>query len=187
MALSDDYKKVECIKGVIYNMSPSAPFEHAKVNGNIYSELHMQLKNSLCSVFMENADLYVDEASNEYVIPDIMIVCDTKSFRKGSRKYYGIPKFIVETLSPSTAKKDRTVKKDLYARKGVGEYWIVDYRSKSVEIYYLENGQYELVNVLMLQDEEDEEDYNAKEIIALREFPSVKLVLEDIFHHVDCM
>lgn len=185
MALSDEYKKVECVQGVIYNMSPSAPFEHAQVNGNIYSELHFQLKRSLCSVFMENADLYVDEQSQEYVIPDIMIVCDIKSFRKGTKKYYGTPKFIVETLSPSTAKKDRTVKKDLYARKGVSEYWIVDYKSKSVEVYYLENGGYELVNVLMLQDDPEEEAYNAKEVICLREFPNVKLILEDIFYQVD--
>lgn len=185
MPLIDDYHKEECIQGVIYNMAPSAPFEHATVNGNIYSDLHLQLRHSLCRVFMENADLYFDEHSTDYVIPDIMIICDPKAFKKGTRKYYGIPKFIVETLSPSTAKKDKTVKKDLYAQKGVSEYWIVDYKSKSVEIYYLENGSYTLVNVLMLQDDPEEEDYNAKEVLELREFPGVKLVLEDIFHRVD--
>ncbi|QEH67635.1 Uma2 family endonuclease [Cellulosilyticum sp. WCF-2] len=185
MALNDDYHKEECIQGVIYTMSPSAPFEHATVNGNIYGELYAQLKHSLCSVFMENADLHFDEQSKDYVVPDIMIVCDTKAFKKGTKKYYGIPKFIVETLSPSTVKKDRTVKKDLYAKKGVSEYWIVDYKSKSVEVHYLKNGTYELVNVLMLQDDSEEDDYNAKEVLELREFPGVKLVLEDIFHHVD--
>lgn len=37
----------------------------------------------------------------------------------------------------------------------------------------------------MLQDDPEEDDYNAKEVLELREFPGVKLVLEDIFHHVD--
>lgn len=183
MPLIDDYKKEEKIQGVVYNMSPSAGFDHATVNCNIHATFHAQLRDSLCKVFIENADLYVDETNDEYVIPDIMIVCDTKEFKKNTRKYYGIPRFIVETLSPSTAKKDKTVKKDLYARIGVSEYWIVEYKSKSVDIYYLENGVYNLANSYMLEDIV-EEDYNGKEVITLRELPMVKIMLEDIFRGV---
>lgn len=185
MPLIDDYKKEEKIQGIIYNMSPSAGFDHANVNSNIHAILHAQLKGSLCRVYMENADLYMDESNEEYVIPDIMLVCDTREFKKNTRKYYGIPKFVVETLSPSTAQKDRTVKKDLYARKGIREYWIIDHRSKSVEIYYLENGSYQLVNTFMLQNDPEEEYYNAKEVITLREFPVIQIILEEIFDGVD--
>ena len=87
MGLIDDYRKEECIQGVIYNMSPSVPFEHATVNGNIYRELYAQLKHTLCSVFMENAHLHFDKQSKDYVVPDIMVVCDTKAFKRGTKKY----------------------------------------------------------------------------------------------------
>ena len=187
MPLMDDYKKEECIGGIIYNMSPSADFRHANVNGNIYAILHVHLKRSLCRVYMENADLYFDETNKEYVIPDIMVVCDTKAFKKGTNKYYGVPKFIVETLSPSTAQKDRTAKKDFYAKKGVSEYWIIDYKSKSIEIYYLENGEYQLMRVLMLQDDPEEDDYNEKEEIRLKEFPNISMMLEEIFDKIDML
>lgn len=185
MALIDDYGKEEKIQGVVYNMSPSAGFSHANVNGNIYGILYSQLKNSLCRVYMENADLYLDETNQEYVIPDIMIVCDTKEFKRNTRKYYGIPKLVVETLSPSTAHKDKTVKKDFYARKGVSEYWIIDYRSKLIEIYYLWDGVYQLENTLMLERDPEDESYNAKEIIRLREFPNISFVLGEIFLDVE--
>lgn len=185
MELKDDYKKKECISGVIYSMSPSAGFQHANVNGNIYAKLHSQLRNSLCKAYIENAYLYMDETNKEYVIPDIMIVCDTKLFKNGTSRYYGVPKFVVETLSPSTAKKDKTVKKDFYQRKGVSEYWIIDYKSKSVEIYYLTGRGYELEHVYMLQSNPDEEAYNAKEVIALREFPDISFILDEIFYDID--
>lgn len=185
MDLIDDYSKEEKIQGVVYNMSPSAGFSHANVNGNIYGMLYSQLKNSMCRVYIENADLYLDETNQEYVIPDIMIVCDTKEFKRNTRKYYGTPKFVVETLSPSTAHKDKTVKKDFYARKGVREYWIIDYRSKMIEIYYLNNGVYQLERTLMLECDPEDEAYNAKEEIHLREFPNLCFVLEEIFQDVE--
>lgn len=184
MPLLDENKKEEKIQGVIYNMSPSAGLDHANVNGNIYGALYAWLKDSLCRVYIENADLYMDKTNLEYVIPDIMIICDTKEFKKNTTKYYGIPRLVVETLSPSTAHKDRTVKKDFYARKGICEYWIIDYKSQSIEIYYLDKSSYELVNVLMKQDDIEEENYNLKEEIHLREFPDICITLEDIFRGI---
>ena len=59
LLLNDDDMKTEKIDGVIYNMSPSGGFMHSQINGNIYHALRSQLKNSVCSVSMENLDLYV--------------------------------------------------------------------------------------------------------------------------------
>ena len=70
--LNDDYTKTEKINGVIYNMPPSGGFAHGQVNGNIYHELRIQLKGSVCTVSVENLDLYLSD--EEYVIPDIMLV-----------------------------------------------------------------------------------------------------------------
>ena len=54
---------------------------------------------------------------------------------------------IVEVLSPSTAKRDRGYKKDLYERSGIKEYWIVSPEDRSIEVYLLRENRYELDNV----------------------------------------
>ena len=107
-------------------MSPSANYRHSIVNGNIYGKLREGFKGSLCLTFMENLDYrYHVEENDDYVIPDIMVICDRKHL-KGSA-YTGVPRFIVETLSPDDClKHDKgLVKKDIYQNAGVSEYWIV--------------------------------------------------------------
>lgn len=176
-------KKDEKINGVIYDMSPSPSFKHGIINNNINRIIGNNLKNSLCLVFMENLDFkYHPDVNDDYVCPDIMIVCDRK-YLKGSF-YSGIPKLIVETLSPSTAKRDRTEKKDIYEQAGVEEYWIVSPQG-AVEIYYLENGKYILEQNYILQSNEEEEDYNVDLEISLREFPHIKMTLGEIFEGID--
>ena len=182
--LKDDYQKTEKINGVIYNMSPAANFRHGIVNGNIYGKVREGLKDSLCLAFIENLDFrYHPEVNDDYVVPDIMIVCDRKELKNSA--YHGTPKFIVETLSPATALRDKTEKKDIYEQSGVSEYWIVSPRERAIEIYYLQDGKYKLVYSYILQEDEGESDYNADTIIALREFPHITMTLEEIFDKVD--
>ncbi|MDE6622306.1 MAG: Uma2 family endonuclease [Lachnospiraceae bacterium] len=175
-------KKDEKINGVVYDMSPAPNFKHGIINNNINRIIGNGLKDSLCLVFMENLDFkYHPDVNDDYICPDIMIVCDRKHLR-GSF-YSGIPKFIVETLSPSTAKKDKAEKKDIYEQAGVEEYWIVSPQG-AVEIYYLEEGKYVLYQSYMLQDDEEEEDYNADQEISLKAFPHIRMTLSDIFEGV---
>ena len=78
--LKDDYQKTEKINGVIYNMTPAANFRHGIVNGNIYARIREGLKNSLCLAFIENLDYkYHPDINDDYVVPDVMIVCDRKA------------------------------------------------------------------------------------------------------------
>ena len=184
LMLKEEYTKDEKIDGVIYNMSPSPNYLHGVVDGNIFQIIRNGLKNSLCLVFIENLDFkYHPEVNDDYVCPDIMIVCDRMHLKGGS--YSGVPKFIVETLSPSTAMRDKTLKKDIYEKAGVEEYWLVSPQGKSVEIYYLENGSYKLTYSYMLQPEQDEEGYNAETVITLKAFPHIQMTLSEIFENVD--
>ena len=112
----------EKIDGVIYDMSPSPSFRHGIINNNINTVIKAGLKGSLCLVFMENLDFkYHPEVNDDYLCPDIMIVCDRKYLKGGS--YSGVPRFVAETVSHSTAKRDKTEKKDIYEQAGVEEYW----------------------------------------------------------------
>ena len=185
MGLTDsEYKKDEKINGVIYDMSPAPGYRHGIINGNIHAIIKQGLKNSLCLVFMENLDFkYHPDINDDYLCPDIMVICD-RNHLKGS-SYSGIPKFIAETLSPSTAKRDRSEKKDIYEKAGVEEYWIVSPQGKSVEIYYLEDGKYILEQSYILQDDKEEDHYNAETEITLKAFPHIKMTLAEIFDGVD--
>ncbi len=176
-------KKDEKINGVVYDMSPSPGYGHFMVNGNLYTIIKQGLKGSICLVSMDNFDFqYHPDVNDDYVCPDIMIICDRKHLKGGA--YSGTPKFIAETLSHSTAKKDKTEKKDIYEQAGVEEYWIVSPLG-SVEIYYLQDGRYVLEQNYMLQDDREEEDYNADTEICLKAFPNIKMTLGEIFEGID--
>lgn len=73
-------KRQEIIDGIVYDMSPSGGFMHSQVNGNIFHALRKQLKRSVCSVSMENLDLYLSD--DEYLIPDIMLICDRNQIKR---------------------------------------------------------------------------------------------------------
>lgn len=55
------------------------------------------------------------------------------------------PHLVVEILSPSTAGNDRTIKKDLYERSGVNEFWIVDPFEQQVDQRVLRDEKYVLL------------------------------------------
>lgn len=178
--LDDDNRKEEKIDGVIFDMSPSPNYRHGIVDGNIHAIIKQGLKGSLCLSFMENLDYKYHVAINDdYVIPDVMIICDRKHLKGGS--YSGVPKFIVETLSPSTAMRDTVTKKKIYEQAGVSEYWIVSCKECMVEIYYLVDGKYVLENKLILEADQENRHYNADTVITLRDFPNIKMTLAEIF------
>lgn len=176
-------KKDEKIDGIIYDMSPAPEYKHGIVNSNIHTIIKQGLKNSICLVTMENLDFkYHPQVNDDYLCPDIMVICDRKHLKGGS--YSGVPKFVAETLSPSTAKRDRAEKKDIYEQAGVEEYWIVSPLG-SLEIYYLVNGKYVLEQSYMLQEDKEDVHYNAETEICLREFPHIKMLLGEIFEGID--
>ena len=182
--LEDEYKKEEKINGVFYELSPSPNYQHGIVNGNIYCIISAGLKGSSCLAFVGNLDYkYHADINDDYVIPDIMVACGRKHLKGGS--YSGVPKFIVETLSPATALRDKTVKKEIYQNAGVAEYWIISPRERAVEIYYLEDGKYDLKYSYILQDDAEEAHYNADTKIVLKVFPHISMTLAEIFENVD--
>ena len=86
----------------------------------------------------------------------------------------------METISPSTAKRDRGIKKDIYEKSGVDEYWIISPIERALEIYYLKDGKYVLEESYVVDDDEKSEYYNLKQEITLRKFP-ITMTLEEIF------
>lgn len=81
-------------------------------------------------------------------------------------------------------KKTGQKRKDIYEQAGVEEYWIVSPQG-SLEIYYLEDGKYVLDQSYILQDDQEEEDYNAETAITLKAFPQVVITLAEIFQGLE--
>ena len=77
---------------------------------------------------------------NDYE-PDLVFFSQKKvATFKPDQVLFPAPEFIVEILSPKTAKIDRTTKKEDYALHGISEYWIVDPVKQRVEQYILPEG-----------------------------------------------
>ena len=53
----------------------------------------------------------------------------------GERNARGAPDLAIEVLSPSTRRRDEILKRRLYERTGVGEYWTVDPKIEAVKVY----------------------------------------------------
>src|SRR5437867_2357057 len=69
-------------------------------------------------------------------------------------KLHAAPELIIEVLSPGATneKRDREAKLKLYSRRGVDEYWIVDWRQRRIEVFRREQAQLALAATLMESD-----------------------------------
>ncbi|MBR0284232.1 MAG: Uma2 family endonuclease, partial [Selenomonadaceae bacterium] len=134
----EEYDRTEVIDGVEYQMSPPN-MSHVVIRGNIESIFRQYLKGKRCKVFSE-FDVILDEENT--FIPDVIINCDASKVHQDG--IHGAPELVVEILSRSTLKRDRTVKKDAYEKAGVKEYWIVSPNDKTIEIYRLQDGKFYL-------------------------------------------
>jgi Uma2 family endonuclease len=76
------------------------------------------------------------------VQPDLSVICGKEQLSK--KGCLGPPAFIIEVLSPSTALKDFNEKFNLYQKHGVREYWIVDPGNRTVHVYALQDGIYQV-------------------------------------------
>lgn len=184
--------KTELIDGKIFMMSPRPRVEHATVCTNIASEFRSYLKGKTCRAFCDGVDVFLDK--NNRFIPDTMIVCNPDIIKHDG--IHGAPDLVVEVLSKTTAKNDRSKKKYTYAKYGVKEYWIIDVWSKSVEVYYNQDNWFVLDNIYYyLTDEEIAENNNMSDndIDKIKEYTdSIKVSicdnlivkLKDIFEYI---
>jgi len=132
-------ERAELIDGVIYDMSPPPSSAHQRLSGDIQYIItkHIKKNKGKCEVFAAPFAVYLDEVNNQYVEPDISVICDTtKIDHKGC---HGAPDWIIEIISQATAYKDRNTKRIAYMNAEVREYWIVDPNKKTVEATNFEN------------------------------------------------
>lgn len=182
LAYQEDWAE-ELIGGKLVMMSP-ASVNHVFISSNIYHIFRSYLRGKKCVPIADGAMVYLTD-ENRFV-PDMMVVCDRSKIKHNG--VHGAPDLVVEVLSPSTAKNDRFYKKDIYAKCGVREYWIVSPSEKSIEIYY-GNGQdfifhdiYSLYEDWMLEQMSEEKRASVATRFKCSLYDDLEISLYDIFY-----
>lgn len=168
----DDHTIIEKINGQKVLMSPRPATRHSRAAGRIYGIFFQFLRKKRCEAFFEH-EVHLDDEN--VFVPDVLIICDKNKIK--ANWIDGAPDLVVEVLSPSTTINDRGIKKDVYERSGVKEYWIVDPRAKSIEVHYLKDGRLVLDHVYMIFPPEEWERMTEEQRAAAR--LSVKVSLYD--------
>ncbi len=143
-----DDERWEIIGGEAFDMSPAPVIRHQAIVGELHGQLYNAFRGKKCKVFVAPADVKLSE--EDVVQPDVFVVCEIDRIKRTHLE--GAPTLVIEVLSPSTAKKDRTLKMDLYAASGVKEFWVVDPAASTVEVFALESGVYRLAGTYAAGD-----------------------------------
>ncbi len=82
-------------------------------------------------------------SNTDVVEPDLLFVSNERAHVLTAANVQGAPDLVVEILSPSSAERDRSVKRALYARHSVKEFWLVDTVAREVAVLLLRDGGFE--------------------------------------------
>ena len=139
-------ERLELIEGELF-VTPSPSPLHQFVSGRLQF-LFKQKVLELGFGLVFNAPLDVRLAHDSIVQPDLIFVMPDRRPAVTAARVEGAPSLAVEILSPSTRAVDRTTKRDVYARYGVPEYWLVDTEARTVTVCSdLDRGRYNVERV----------------------------------------
>ena len=125
--------KHEYLDGYIYAMA-GASMNHVRITGNIAGELRQHLKNMPCDVL--SSDFKVNVNNRKFFYPDVVVICDKNNESlHGNDFFTQNPLLIVEVLSSSTQRTDRTLKRLAYqSLPSLQEYVLIEQDFVDVEI-----------------------------------------------------
>lgn len=151
--LPDDGKRYEIIDGDLY-VSKQPHWHHQFGCGRLFRFLDEW--NEQTSAGAVNAAPGVTFADDD-VVPDVVWISKARLTTALDQAGHlrAAPELSVEVLSPGSTNErwDRETKLKLYSRRGVQEYWIVDWRRRQVEVYRREQAALRLIETRFDQDE----------------------------------
>ena len=178
-------QRYEILNGKVVMMArPKVP--HNFISKNISDIFTQFLKGKKCIPFNDGTDVIFKEKKDN-TVPDFFIVCNRDIIKNSG--IFGAPDLIAEVLSPGSVKIDRGYKKNLYEKYGVKEYWIVNPEDKTIEVYLLKDGKYELDNVYKKYGEQDLECLDEKEISEIETelktslYDDLIIQVDDVFYN----
>jgi Uma2 family endonuclease len=167
----DDGKRHELVD-VEHYVTPSPNTKHQRVSGNFHWLIRQYLEaHPIGQVFYAPFDVVFSQF--DVVEPDLLYMSHERAAQVLTPKNtQGTPELVIEIASPSTRSRDETIKRRLYERTGVSEYWVADPAVDTIRVYRLSGGRYERP-----------EELSAERGDALRTplLPGLELPLIDVF------
>jgi len=149
-----DGTRYEIIDGELY-VSKQPDFDHQRVCGRVYGSLQRWSDQTGAgdAVFAPG----VIFAADDNVAPDVVWISKARlatALWEDRRHLHAAPELIVEVLSPGPTNehRDREAKLKLYSRRGVHEYWVVDWRQRQVEVHRRQDAELHLIGTLYASD-----------------------------------
>jgi len=129
----DDGKRHEIIDGEHY-VTPSPNTKHQRVVRNLTLALGQYLRqHPVGEVFVGPFDVVFSDL--DVVEPNLLYISRERAGILTDQHVRGAPDLVVEILSPGTRKTDEIIKRKLYERFGVTEYWVVDPELDTIKVY----------------------------------------------------
>ena len=149
----DEWNRYEIIDGELF-VSTAPHYEHQAACTRSSSALDQwNLQTHLGRVFVNPGLIFTE---SDAVIPDVVWVSRERLAQIGDDAGHlrGAPELVVEALSPGSTneRRDRETKLRLYSTYGVQEYWIIDWRMRTVEVYRRGDTGLRRVAVLRVDD-----------------------------------
>jgi len=131
LALPDDGLRHELLDGV-HVVTPAPRYIHQRALGELEALLRAAITGRQdVEVLRAPADIVLGPRT--LVQPDLFMIRRTPGVRPERWADVGVPLLAIEILSPTTAPRDRGVKRRIYQRAGVEQYWIVDLDARLIE------------------------------------------------------
>jgi Uma2 family endonuclease len=130
--LPDDHR-YEVLEGELV-MTPAPNNRHQRILLRLAARLELfTQEHGLGTCFLAPTDLILSDKT--VLQPDLLFVARNRESIIGPvGGVHGAPDLVVEILSPSTAKRDLEIKRQLYSTYGVREYWSIDPEARSIDV-----------------------------------------------------
>ena len=142
-------ERFEIIGGIRYDFLASPKYVHQKISTNFYLAFYNCCAND-GEILLAPMDVHLDE--DNIVQPDVIYIAKENLGIIRDGYVFGAPNLLVEILSDSTGKRDKTIKKTLYEQFGIQEYWLADPMYRTLDQFVLTDGKFRLAATLTEAD-----------------------------------
>ena len=130
----DDGKRHEIIAGEHF-VTAAPNLRHQRVLLHLTRILDDFVEDrGLGRVYFAPVDVLLSQ--HDIVEPDLLFVSHARAGILTLANVRGAPDLAVEVLSPSTRRRDETIKRDAYERTGICEYWLVDPEAETIKVFH---------------------------------------------------
>lgn len=131
-------QRAELIDGQIYMMAPPNTM-HQRIVMNLSRKIanHIEAPHGGCEIFPAPFAVFLNKDNRNYVEPDISVIFNKDKL--DDRGCNGAPDWIIEIASPGTSRMDYGIKLFKYRSAGVREYWIVNPKTRTVNLFDFEH------------------------------------------------